>query len=262
MKNKFTKRVLSLVLVLMMVLTTAVVSMGSASAASNGEVEYSVTVRNAYGDGECIFGDLLVNINGTEGSTGWQNLGTPSYVNDEKFTAPYVGEITSIDACVDSNVNNGFYPNYFDITTMGTTTRIYGGEWLDNGETVNFGVDDKVYSIDIFTSIDEKAGTDLSVYVTLFDEDGDHSKAINASDLSFCSNAFERGDVTTVYIHTPDEFDDLKEIRFELFNGPTIGSGWLLEKVYVDQVSGEGDLHCEKLVCQWGDEGEPITVKF
>ena len=255
MKNtrKTTKRILAMVLALI----TALSAMSALSFTAS-EASEDITYNGSFDLWGFANQNVLIKINGTNGSTDFHNIGdignyTKPYFS---FTDRNVGEIRSITikqempACIfDGPVNQFLYLNewaFKSVTINGV--KIYGGQYIEDLNEHTFSVTDHVYKVTIKTADVKNAGTDLNVNVTLNGENGKKSKTINMSEdgldttpTGIYLNAFERGNQQTTLIRVP--FDTLKSITIELNGGMIAAKGWKCESITIEQVQGDSDTH-------------------
>lgn len=261
--KKITKKIVSLTLVVMMIVSTMAVSMVSTSAATSTKCKYVINIQSGAKDG--LSGDIIqLKLDGTKGSTDWFNAPAVALGRNgqQQITHKDIGEIKSISA---KNIGvNGWYPEVFKIKKMvgGSTvetTTIYGGKWVDDNKETTFNKNANVYEVFIKTSNKFGAGTNSDVCVTLHGENKVKSERINASSLSSATDAFERGDETTLYIAVPDNFGKLTKAEFGLqVDGMYLVAGcallfgiadifnsdWRLESTTIKKVSGDSDVNC------------------
>ncbi len=208
MKNTFTKRILSLLLVITIAISTMAISAVSVSAATK---TYKITIKSAghYGV-SCDF--FKYKIYGTKGHTeftlGMSSLSTVT----KKIQCEDLGELTSI--YVDQYTGcDGLYVNYIDIEELnGKSTRFYGGRWIDDGAQVKLTLKDKILKLAVKTGDMDYSGTDRDVLINLHDRNNHSTGEINLSSLHPKSNAFETGDKATFYVNVPDNFGEVSKI--------------------------------------------------
>lgn len=256
MKNKFMKRTLSLVLVLMMVLSVSAVSFMSVSAASNENVKYEFEFYTA-GSLGTTNGDIVIKVNGTNGSTSNHNVGMVGDTQKKQtasFTDVNVGEIESVTAYVISALDDGWYPNYIKVSTPTDSATIYGGRWIDDGEKVTMKETDNVLKLTVNTGDVRYAGTDGDVLVYFYDTNGTYSGKTNLSSIHPKTNAFERDDCATFYIYVPGNFSTVSKMRIYV-NARGVycfGADWKLEDVSIEHVSGANTgVTYSKTINQW-----------
>lgn len=226
MKNS--KRIVTLILILMITVSTIAVSTISASATC---INYRFEVDFADATADVIAFDVECE-NGTFSM--WSTWGSHEAVS---INRPDMGEPKKVNI---KNIGaNGCYPNYISITRNKTkkTTTFYGGRWVDNAIPVTLATNDNVYKIDIKTADLKNAGTDSNVYFSLIDKDGNQSDKVNASSIHPKANAFERGDSASFYVHVSPYFGELDKVKFELGIW-SAASTWKLESFTVTKVSG------------------------
>lgn len=276
MKKKTLKTTRLIALIMILVLTLSAVSFTNVFAADTQEqIDWTVQLDTAKGKGYTS-DKIYININGTEGSTGWINLGKAvgtgiffyNVTATVNFKAPDVGEVLSVDTKVSGT--DGWYPSGIHLWYSESENHVYipGGKWVDNGEVVNFKPNRGV-SMTVWTANVKNAGTDRNVYATLVDENGLRSAKTNLSQF-FDGNAFERSSGVSVVIDTPENFGALAYIDFELSGGSAVASGWKLASVTVKSyvtdkqfVTGADDTNWRTVeVNRWGDKGSPIRVYF
>lgn len=227
MKNS--KRIITLILIMMITASTIAVSTISASSASYDDYRLEVDFADATADiivfdVECENGTFSV----------WSSWGSHEAVNVDRTEVGEPKKVTIKNIGV-----NGCYPNYVSIKRYKTkkTTTFYGGRWVDNATPVTLATNDNVYKIDIKTADAKNAGTDSNVYFSLIDKDGNKSDKVNASSIHPKANAFERGDFATFYVHVPPYFGELDKVQFNLGIW-SAASTWNLESFTVTKMSG------------------------
>ncbi|CAK8676643.1 unnamed protein product [Clavelina lepadiformis] len=185
--------------------------------------------------------------------------------------------------------NQGFKPDWFlervvVVDMSKPTKRFYFpcGQWLSEDQQLFrdlIGSTDPLatpkmnaYTVHVFTGDVRWAGTDATVFITLFGDGGDSGQLILDNDR----NNFERGKKDTFSLECP-HLGKLKKIRIGHDNsGPS--PGWYLEKVVIDDtmMSCVYTFPCQKwfakdeddgrisreLVTGKGDSGIPYTVEL
>ena len=240
------KRIVSIVLVAVMVLSTMAIATVSAFAESM-KATYTVEVSTSGSDGctaDMIYLEVIGEINGEEYSTDYHYCAHFGYHKTDRitFSDDNIGSLQGVT--VKKAGVNGWYPNYFRVTKTvagkSETVTVYGGKWVENTEPVTFSKDDNVYKVDMKTSNEKGAGTDSNVYFSLIDKKDKETTSLNASSIHPSSNAFEKGDFASFYVSVPDYFGKMDKIRVEL-GAWTAGAPWKLEYFNVTKVSGTED---------------------
>lgn len=238
-KSKF-KHFMSLALVAIMAVSTMAMSMVSTSATSTKH-EYKLEVTTGGSDATSI--DIMsVIIHGTKGSTSSHNICNLANENGTKtktFTDSVdVGEITSIE--IENIGIDDWYPNHLKITGPSDTETIYGGRWISDNKTVTLKDTDNVIKLDITTGSDTGSGTDDKVNITLRDSQNHTASIIDATEIHPDSNAFEKGDFTSIYIYAPNNFGQVDSVSITLSSAGilTPGGDWKVECMTATHVSG------------------------
>ncbi len=242
MKRNF-KRILSLVIVLAMVVSTMAISVVSTSAAS--KTKYEIQVSTAGGDAMSI--DIMdVTIIGSKGETSVHKIWGLASIDVSFEDAVDVGDIIGIK--IKNNGIDDWYPTCFSVSSPSNLEIIYGGRWISDNETVTFKRTDNVFKLDIQTGNVSGAGTDDAMTIKLIDTKGVTSTLLDAADIHPETNAFEKGDKVSLYIYAPDNFGILKTIDIKLTPAGilTPKGDWYVDNIHVTQLSGanagyEGD---------------------
>ncbi len=268
MKNKYLKRIISLVLVLVMMVSTMAVSVVSTSATGN-KVEY--TIQASTGDGDCKSVDIMkIKINGEKGSTGWHDVAALCVIpgkTERSFKDIDVGEITSIsvkNAGIDS-----WYPKRFVVSSPSSNVTIYGGKWVHDMNEVVFSITDYVVYFTICTDSEIFSGTDADVYMTFYDVNGKVSEKFDLSSIHPQLNSFELGDVFRSYVSLPSNFGKLDKVMLSIEkvgkdgNLLNLGADWKVEFIDTLVVSGlyKGNKSM-KILHQWCKFDKPIITKL
>lgn len=283
MKNRLFKSIISLVIIMVMAVSTMTASMVNTSA-STKKYKYSVEIitANSYGDTCDTYGIAL---KGTKGEVGWISVYWPSaymgnqvfwnfydpdypdagssYIADEYFNID-IGEITDVTV-MKIEGSDGLYPEYVRAYGPSSDAVIYCADWIDeNDKEFHYSITDNVYRLKIRTADVNYAGTDADVYATLYDENDNKSDKINLSDIYPFVNAFERGDVATLYVSVPDSFSKLKRIEFSVeADVPFFYSSWIAYGIEATQVSGDNKGYtCSKIIKDQCGVNETMEVKF
>lgn len=286
MKNKSFARLISLVLILVMIVSTMAVSAFSVSAATKDDafalelvVNYTLDFCTAGTDGESS-DEIMIKINGKIGgkdaSTEWQSVGKvgKDRTASVSFLGKHFNEIESIT--VKNNGKDGWYPEYInlktDINRENSGLTFYGGRWVDDGNEVTLALTDKVLKLNVVTSGDNYSGTDADVIVKLYGENNTSTGNINLSDIHPKFDAFERKDNAIFYFAVPENFGTLKKASFTLKliapegNIFTTGSDWRLGSL--DFTFNDDEFSNKKDVNKWlsgessSDFYGPLDVKF
>lgn len=263
MKKKVFKRTKLVALIMLLALTLSAVTFTNVSAANDTkQMRYEIRILTHSGLYTGTDDDIWVNIHDLYGKeTGWMNIGSKTE-KDVWVTGKEIGNNTSrMPAYVEVKVDgsDGLYPDTIYITPEGAEKpyMIFGGAWVDNGETVRFDLKaNSSYLMFVNTADVSYAGTDRNVYATLVDENGVRSARTNLTEITGALNCFERDSRHRYWIHVPEEFGDLHHIVFELSGGSSVASGWKLGSVEVILTNQFKTIE----VNQWGDKGQPITV--
>lgn len=260
------KRTLALILAVMTVLSAVTVSAFSVSAAT-GDVKYNLEFKTA-GSLGTTNGDIVITVNGTNGSTSAHNVGEvgdSQKLQTASFTDVNVGEITGVTVDVISGINDGWYPEYINVSTSSDSKTIYGGRWVDDEKKVTMNVTDTVLKLQVVTGDVSCAGTDGDVKIRFTDASG--KQTVNFANLSSIhpkSNAFERKDDSVFYVYAGSNFGAVKSIEI-LSGGDGIfgfGADWYLSSITITNVSGFAQgASCSKVVDQWLEDGHG-TYKF
>ncbi len=265
MKNKFVKRIISLVLMLVMLVSVMAISAVPASAAS--EVEYKIAASTGGGDTKSV--DIMkVKITGANGSTGWHSIaafGALPGKAERSFDDIDVGKIESITV---KNIGvDGWFPKKFVITTPSGEVTIYGGKWVDDGNEVTFSTTDYAVYFTIITDSSMFSGTDADVYMKLYDNKGKASHKIDLSSIHPEINSFELGDVFSYCVSLPSDFGKLSKAELiiepvglddNIFN---LGSDWKVERIKFEVKSGpyKGN-NFDNILHQWCEFDKPIKI--
>lgn len=263
MKNKMMKRTLSLVLAVMTVLSVMVVSVGTASAAT-GDVNYNLEFKTAGSQGTTN-GDIVITVHGTAGSTSAHNVGEvgdSQKLQTASFTDVNVGEITGVTVDVISGINDGWYPEYINVSTPTDTETIYGGRWVDDDKKVTMNVTDTVLKVQVVTGDVTYAGTNGDVKIRFKDTNNKQTTTFaNLSSIHPDSDAFERKDDSTFYVYAGSDFGAVKSIEI-LSGGDGIfgfGADWYLYSITITNVSGFSQgASCTKVIDQWLEDGHGV----
>lgn len=262
MKNRIFKGAVSAILTLVMIMSASVVAIVPANAAAQDT--YTV---NCLTQASTSTSDVYIRVYGTEGTTGWHNLGE---IGDDEntsaqFTDRNVGEITKIEI---EHIIDWFQdlwnPSVITVKNSTDETTFYNSNPLPTKGVVTLSNTDIAYSLNIKTSKDKNSGTDADVLVKLTDTAGS-SFTTELSALHPKANAFEAEDDTTIYITAPTTMEKIKSIELSIDTGTwyKLGADWRVLEFTLTQLTGEnaGDTFT-KTVNQWITEDEPFTATF
>ncbi len=250
MKSKVLKRIISLALVMVMMASTMVIAMVSASATTETK-KYTVTIKTAGNKG--VSGDIFsYELVGTKGTQEFKLTMCSLRDVTKSVECADLGEITSVNVKHWAGCD-GLYLDYIKVKdNSNKETTFYGGRWVDGGETT-LSKSDNVYKLTINTADEGGAGTNSDICVTLCDVNNKKSEQLNVTSIHPATDAFERGDSVTIYMNVPSDFAKLNVVEFHseidvaymlggivlIYGiGDIFNSEWKLDNISAVKVSG------------------------
>lgn len=249
-KNIFIKRIITLMLIVVMSVSTMAIAIVPTSAVTE-KVTYSFDIYTAAGEG-LSSDEISFIIYGDSGYSKPHNVGCVG--NSRHSTASFsdidIDNITGI--IVECKSSDDWYPEYIKVTKNNdnnkTTTTFYGGRFINPSDTLT--IDDEVYKIEINTASKIGAGTDGHIHITLADINNNLSNPLCANKIHPAKDAFEKGDKVTLYMYANKLgilqriiFDNYVHENFFLSPFTHLTRGWDLEKVTVTKVSGNNNFN-------------------
>ncbi len=241
MNGKFSKRMISLVLIVTMMLSALSASTLCTSALIGENFEYKIEVSTPGSDAKS--NDIMVvKIYGTKGYLKEHMFTLGSKIGTATYTFKDYNDIGDIKYMTIENKNgiDGWYFNWIKLTTPSDSETFYGGRWLDNSNVVTFRPDDNVVKLEIQTGSETYAGTDADIHFRLIDTDGDEFLSDEASSVHIRANAFEKNDFSYMYVYIDSkDFGQIDDVVPELHSSGTLFSDWYLDYIKATHVSGK-----------------------
>ncbi len=239
MIKKGTKKFLSLLLVVVMIVSTMAIAVVNVSA----QETVTYTIKSDILFGKCYCEDQIhIKIVGAKGEQTFSgNFGSTNFVSETytkyTFKGADVGEIKYIQVKTDSILSSWFFKS-IEISTPSDTKKFYGGRWVED-DYVTFNTSDFVYSFKVKTGNVTYAGTDADVFLHTYNSSGNLIEKINLTKLSGVINSFEKNTEETFYVYLPQK---ISKIGFSIktYGFFLIGCDWYLDNVEVKQLSGNG----------------------
>ncbi len=241
MKRTF-KKIVSLALVVVMIVSTMAISVISTSALSFPK-KYTVYIRTAGNQGRSL-DTFKFKINSIFTSEEIKiTMFGRDYIRTEFERDLDMGMLQTIEIEHCSGCDD-LYINYIDvIEPNGKTTSFYGGRWISDEvvtlQAHDFNRTDNVYKLSVNTSDVKNAGTDADVILFPKNSSGKVIDEINLTNLSASGNSFERNTTEEFYVYLPEKLNDVS-VKIKTFGIFVIGCSWHLNNIEVEQVSGIG----------------------
>ena len=267
MKNLFFKRMTAFILAVITLMSVSVVSFSAETQKSEEKCKYNLFFNTA-GSAGASKESVLVQLIGSKGVSEWCCAGYVGMKGESSTTCKYtgiwcedVGDVTGIGLKMKGS--DDMYVNYVEIAYDHANKRFYGGRWVDS-EGITLYQSSEVFRIEVRTADCKNAGTDQDVLLTLYDHYGKKLASENLSDIYFNFNAFEQGDSMDFYIYQPcNSICALPVMEFELEDDfrYMIASGWKIDSVYIERVSGVGTGISREFKCDhWMKAGEKYSL--
>ncbi len=239
MIKKGTKKILSLLLVVVMIVSTMAIAVVNVSAKET--VNYTIKSDLLFGKCFC-FDEIYIKVVGEKGEQTFNGyFGSTKYVSETytkyTFEGADVGKIKYIQVKTDSILSSWFFKS-IEISTPSDTKKFYGGRWVED-DYVTFNTSDIVYSVKVKTGNVDYAGTDADVFFHAYNSNGKLIDKYNITKLSGYTNSFEKNSEETFYLYFPEK---IKKIGFSIktYGIFLIGCDWYLDNVEIKQLSGDG----------------------
>lgn len=267
MKNIILKRITAFILAVITLMSVSVISFSAQAQESEEKCKYNLFFNTA-GSAGASEDRVLVQLIGSKGVSEWCDAGYAGMKGARsttcKCTAIWcedVGDVTGIGLKMDGS--DDMYVNYVEIAYDHANKRFHGGRWV-NTKGITLYQNAEVFRIEIKTADCKNAGTDQDVILNLYDDYGKKLASENLSDIYFDFDAFKRGDVMDFYIYQSGYSTcAVPLVEFELENDLRymIASGWKIESVSVERVSGVGTGMGRVFRCDhWMKAGDKYTL--
>lgn len=269
MKNTTVKKIIALIMVFVTLGTLSVVSFSAETLDENENTCVYHLFFNTAGSQGISNDRVSVKLYGTNGEGEWVDAG---YVGSKavfstgckctSIECKDVGDVLSISVRVEGS--DDMYLNYVEIAYDHANKRFHAGRWVDS-TGITLRQTDTVYRIDIHTADCRNAGTDEDVFVTLYDRYGKKLASENLSAIHFEFNAFERNDTMDFYIYAPCGMSPLPVVELSLDDNflYAIGSGWKIDTVFVECVSGVASGYNREIKYDhWMEMGDTYSIVF